>query len=128
MGGIINIAGGGGTSTGAASGIQSINGEDGPSISINSPDGTINVTSQSDTISLSASGILALRAYNFSTITSGTFNHGLGTRDLLVQIYDDGGPPHMIIPDEIILDTLDDLSLTFNYPTSGRVIIVGILN
>lgn len=129
QGGIISIAGGGGGSGGgSSSGIYSINGEDGPNVTINSPDGTVGITTQNDTISLSASGVLSLRAYTFSSITSGTFNHGLGTRDLLVQVYDNDGPPQNIIPDQIRLDTLDDISVTFNYPVTGRVVIVGIPN
>lgn len=129
LGGIISVAGGGGgAGGGSSSGIYTINGEDGPSITINSPDGTVDITAQNDIISLSASGILSLRAYTFSSITSGSFGHGLGTRDVLVQVYDNSGPPQSVIPDEIRLDTLNDISLTFNYPVSGRVVIVGILN
>jgi hypothetical protein len=64
-------------------------------------------------------------AASFLGITSGMFVHGLQTRDVLVQIYDDSGPPRQLIPDDIVLDTLDAVSLLFNAPMSGRVVIMG---
>ncbi len=71
-----------------------------------------------------ASGVTKFAA-SFLGITSGLFVHGLNTRDVLVQIYDASGPPRQLWPDDIILDTLDAVSLLFNVAQSGRVVIMG---
>jgi len=64
-------------------------------------------------------------AASFLGITSGLFVHGLNTRDVLVQIYDDSGPPKQMIADDVIIDTLDAVSLLFNQAQSGRIVIMG---
>ena len=71
-----------------------------------------------------ASGVTKFSAA-FLGITSGMFTHGLNTRDVLVQVYDTSGPPRQILPDDVILDTLDAVSLLFNVAQSGRVVIMG---
>ena len=61
----------------------------------------------------------------FTSITSGCFNHSLGSRDVVVQVRDDSLPPRLIIPDAIIYDTLDKVSVLFNRPQTGRITIIG---
>lgn len=70
------------------------------------------------------SGVTKFSA-SFLGITSGLFTHGLNTRDVIVQVYDTSGPPKQIFPDEVILDTLDTISLLFNMAQSGRIVIMG---
>lgn len=74
--------------------------------------------------SIATSGVTKFAA-TFLGITSGLFTHGLNTRDVMVQIYDTSGPPRQIMPDEVILDTLDAVSLLFNTAQSGRIVIMG---
>lgn len=65
---------------------------------------------------------------SFTNITSGNFSHGFSSRDLIVAVYDNGSPtrpPYEILPDEVILETLDVIGLKFNGPTSGRIVILG---
>ncbi len=73
---------------------------------------------------LAASGVTKFAA-SFLGITSGIFAHGLNTRDVLVQVYDVSGPPRQILPDDVIIDTLDAVSLLFNVAQTGRVVIMG---
>ena len=63
-------------------------------------------------------------AASFSNITSGVFTHGLGTLDVVVQIYDDQVPRRVILPDEIVIDNVNQASVLFNRPQSGRIIII----
>lgn len=129
IGGLIQFGGGGTGSGGETSGITSINSQTGPAITINSPDSTTSITSENNTISLSASGTVQMRAYNFTNITSGQFFHGYGSRDVQVQVqsndFSQDGQWETLLPDLIIFDTLDEISLTFNSPISGRVVLVG---
>ena len=75
--------------------------------------------------SMSAPSGVTKFAASFLGITSGMFIHGLNTRDVLVQIYDVSGPPRQILADDIILDSLDAVSLLFNTAQSGRIVIMG---
>jgi len=73
----------------------------------------------------SSSGIQKYAA-NFSNVTSGVFMHGLGTIDVMVTVYDDSSPREQVIPDRIILNGgINFISLLFNRPFSGRVVICG---
>ncbi len=130
-GGYISFGGGGSGGSGSNSGIQSINNEVGPDISFYGESG-IYVRTAANTIIIGSSGTSSGSvnkfASNFINMTSGQFAHSLGTRDVVVSVYDNGTinrPPYEIMPDEIILDNLDSLSLKFNSPTSGRVVILG---
>lgn len=73
---------------------------------------------------ISVSGVTKYAAA-YLNVSSGLFSHSLGTRDVVVNCWDDSGPPRKIMPDEVILDTLDALSLVFNRPQTGRVVIMG---
>jgi hypothetical protein len=60
----------------------------------------------------------------FTSITSGLFQHNFGTRSLVVQITDNSSPPRAIMPDAIIFDTLDAISVLFNTPQTGSVTVL----
>lgn len=63
-------------------------------------------------------------ATSFSNVTSGVFTHNLGTLDVIVQIYDDQLPRRWLLPDEIVVDDINRVSVLFNRPQSGRVVII----
>lgn len=71
-----------------------------------------------------SSGGVTKFASSFSSISSGLFTHGLGTLDVIVQVYNDGTPRRAIMPDDIIVENSTQVSLIFNSPQSGRVVIV----
>lgn len=124
LGGYISF-GGGGSGSGSSSGIQSINNQTGPDISIIGESG-IYVRTENNTIIIGSSGVSSscdTFAQNFTAITSGAFDHNLGTRDIIVAVYDNSGPPRQILPDNIILDTLNRASVLFNAQQTGRVVI-----
>lgn len=128
--GTVIIHGPSGLSNGSSTGITSINSDTGPAINIVGVNGAT-VTNPSagvilvDVASLSGSVGLSKFAASFVGISSGLFQHNLGSRDVLVQIQDDSGPPRKIIPDNIIFDDLNHVSVLFNGPRSGRIIIIG---
>lgn len=128
VGNIISVGGAGGGGGGSSSGITSINGETGPSIIVDGANG-ISIVTGTNTITVSAAGLSGVLpnkfAADFAGITSGQFTHNLGTRDVVVQVYDNSGPPREILYDKLILDTEDVVSLLFNRPQSGRVVIMG---
>lgn len=131
MGTIISVGGGSGGSGGSTSGITSLNGQTGPAVVITGVNG-IDVTAAGNVIIVDGAGASGAGgggsskfAASFISITSGLFTHSLNTRDVLIQVYDASGPPRQITPDDIILDNLDQISLVFNVPQTGRVVIIG---
>ncbi len=111
------------------SGIESVNGQSGPHITNVGVNG-IGITAASDEILFDGSALSGLVTStpcftsSFSNTTSGAFDHSLGTRNLVVEIYDDSSPPELIIPDKIVYDTLDRISLLFNGLQSGNITII----
>lgn len=164
VGGIVSVGSTGGSGgSGSSSGIQEINGQIGPVVTLVGTSGIIvevvapNVINIgiSGTINTTQSGVIGVNGITvhqvggnfvvdgaslsglissgnpsgcysaaFSPTTSGQFNHNLGTRNLVIEVRDDGGPPRSIIPDAIIFDTLDTFSLLFNTPQGGSVTAV----
>mgnify|MGYP003394105616 CR=1 FL=1 len=128
IGSIISV--GGGTSSGSGgsgSGITSINGQTGPAITITGVNG-IDVTTAGNVITIDGAGASGVGtnkfASSFSSITSGIFTHGLGTLDVIVQVYDDQVPRRWLLPDEIVIDNVNQVSILFNRLQSGRVVII----
>ena len=115
-------SGGGGGST---SGIIAINNQLGPAISIVGVSG-IGVILSNNIITIFGSGSSVNKfAATFVGITSGLFTHNLGTLDVLVQVYDaPGGGGKVIIPDQIVVENDVQISLRFNRPQSGKVVII----
>ena len=118
-------SGGGG---GSSSGIQSINAQTGPAITINGVNG-ISITTTTNTITVNAagiSGVSTLTKYyaSFSSISSGLFTHNLGTEYVIVQVYDDQVPRRQMLPNEIKIENSNEVSVLFNSPQTGRVVII----
>lgn len=144
IGGIVSIGGGtsGGGGGGSTSGIIDINSQTGPSIVVNAVNG-ITVTTSTNLITINAAGLSGLipsginrpppvvsYAQSFSNISSGIFTHNFNTKDLVVQVYegDVANPNNQVLPDEIILENYDSVSILFNSPQTGRVVIQGPYN
>lgn len=129
VGGIVSVGGTGGSGSGSSSGIQSLNSQTGPAIVLVGVNG-INVTAGGNIITIDGAGASGVSsgsskfASDFSSIVSGVFTHGLGTLDVIVQAYDDQIPRRWIIPDQIVVDNINQVSLIFNRSQSGRVIII----
>jgi hypothetical protein len=154
VGGVVSVGGFGGSggSGGSNSGIQTFNGLVGPDVTLVGTSGvqvapvsasTINIGVDAigvNGISVSivdnqlvidgvgasgAGGGVTKFAATFSNITSGIFTHSLGTLDVVVQVRDNAsGGGRVLIPDFIVIENLDQVSLVFNRPQSGRVVIV----
>lgn len=126
--GIISFGGTSTSSTGSSSGIQSVNGAIGPAITIVGGSG-IQVDTVGNVITISASGTSTGTVNRFSAaftnVTDAVFTHGLGTQFVLVQTYDDQVPPHVFIPDEIIVVDANNVRLKNNRPQNGQVLIIG---
>lgn len=129
IGGIVSLGGGSSSGGGSTSGITSINSQTGPAIIIAGVNG-ITVTAGGNQILIDGAGASGTTsgaskfAASFSSISSGLFTHNLGTLDVIVQVYDDGSPRRAMMPDDIVLENTNAISLIFNSPQSGRVVIV----
>ena len=129
VGGIVSVGGSTGAGGGSTSGITTINpgGNTGPTVSITGVNG-ITVTGGSNQIVINGaavSGSVNKYAESFIDITSGVFTHNLGTLDVLVQVRDrETGGATVIIPDMIIVENLNQVSVLFNRPQSGRIVII----
>ena len=130
LGGIVSLGGSSSAGGGSGSGIQVINpgNNTGPTIQFEGVNG-IQVTSPSANVILidgaAISGAVTKFAASFTGITSGVFTHGLGTMDVIVQVRDNpNGGGQVLVPDKIIIDSPDFVSLIFNQPQTGRVVII----
>ena len=133
IGGIISLGGstsGSGGGGGSSSGITTINpgNNQGPTVEFQGVNG-ITVTSPSTNIILingvALSGTVTKFAASFTGITSGLFTHNLGTLDVIVQVRNGPfGGAKVLLPDAIIIENLNQVSLTFNRPQDGRVVII----
>jgi len=127
VGGIVSLGGGSSGGSGSTSGIQSINGQTGPSIQVVGVNG-IAVTAGGNQILVDGAGAsgttnVSKFAASFSSITSGLFTHNLGTLDVIVQVRDNIRR-RVIMPDDIIVENTNQISLIFNKPQSGRVVVI----
>lgn len=134
IGSIVSVGGaGGGGGAGATSGITSINGATGPAITLAGVSGVSVVPSGNVILiggeSVGGTGTVNKYAANFVNLSSGVINHGLGTIDVIVQVRDNGvpgqRPPAELIPDLVVFDDPDNVSLVFNVPQTGRVVVLG---
>ena len=132
LGGIVSVGGTGGGG-GSTSGITSVNSQTGPSVTLIGVNG-IEITSPYTNVVLidgaGASGIggsSSLKfAASFTGIISGLFQHNLNTLDVIVQIRDGaGGGSKVLMPDDIIVENSNEISVIFNIPQDGRVVIIG---
>ncbi len=132
IGGIVSVGGGSSSGSGSASGIQILNPGNnvGSTVDFQGVNG-ITVTSPFSNIILidgaGASGTsssVSKFATSFSSITSGLFTHNLSTMDVIVQVYDSRSPRRQMLVDEIKVENSNEISLIFNRPQSGRVVII----
>lgn len=67
-----------------------------------------------------------LYAETFAALSSTwTVTHNLGTTDVVVQVYDASSPRRQVIPDKIEQTNTNTVTVTFNSPTGGRVLVIG---
>lgn len=130
VGSIVSVGGGTGGSGGSSSGITTINpgGNTGPTVTFQGVNGAA-VTSPSTNVVLidvaGASGVVTKFTASFTNITSGIFSHNLNSEDVIVQVHDRETPRRQIIfPDAIIIENSNQVSVLFNRPQSGRIIII----
>lgn len=109
------------------SGINAINGDLGPNIDLIGVNGIDISAIGGGQIVVNGAGVSGTTKFSasFSNIVSGQFVHNLGTRDVIVQIYELSPIAEQIIPDKVIRDTPNIISLLFNGPQTGRVVIMG---
>jgi len=69
------------------------------------------------------SGSSSCFADSFTSVTSTTITHSLGTSDVVVSVFDAGD--NVMIPDVINVIDINSISLQFNTPQTGRVVIAG---
>jgi hypothetical protein len=129
VGSLVSVGGGNnGSGGGSSSGIQAINSQAGPAVVIVGVNG-ISVSAGGNVIVVDAAGISGVTprkfAADFTAITSGQFVHSLGTRDVIVQVYQTAPIAEEFWPDRVVRDTPDVVSLLFNRPATGRVVILG---
>jgi hypothetical protein len=83
------------------------------------------------TMTISADGVASsqnlgvIYAETFTADTTVVITHSLGTVDVLVNVYDDSSPRLQIFPDDIEATDANTVTLTFNSPQAGRVVIIG---
>ena len=129
VGGIVSLGGGSSGGSGSTSGIQSINGQTGPAIVITGVNGIV-VTAGGNLITIDGAGAsgstgsVSKFAASFVGITSGLFTHNFGTLDVIVQVFNDQAPRRAIFPDQIVVDNINQVSVLFNRPQSGRIVII----
>lgn len=152
VGNIVSVGGAGGSGGGGgSSGIQFLNNQPGPSVTLVGTSGVViapvapNIINigfaQSgvvgvngidvqqvggnfvvDGASLSGASSVSKFAAPFTNITSGVFTHSFDTLDVIVQVYDTSR--RLMLPDAIIVENGDQVSVLFNRPQSGRVVII----
>lgn len=83
------------------------------------------------TMTISADGIVSSlnlgQCYSetFGAGTSVVITHNLGTTDLIVNVYDTSSPRLQIFPDDIEATDANTVTLSFNSPQAGRVVVIG---
>lgn len=130
VGGIVSVGGSSGGSGGSTSGIQTINpgGNTGPTVTFVGVNGITVTSPAANTVLINGvglSGTVTKFASSFTAITSGLFTHNLNTLDVIVQVRDSiTGGASVLLPDMIIVENLDQVSVLFNTPQTGRVVII----
>jgi len=86
-------------------------------------------TATSASYALTASHVESTNSIKFSFINQTVIPvaHGLGSESIVVQVYEEVGAadPVMIIPDDVTVNSLDQVTVTLATPTSGYVVISG---
>lgn len=95
--------------------------------------GVVNVVGQSgivvdiigQTMTITPGDVLVRHFAQDYSGTSITVTHNLNTTDVIVSIYDSSAQPLEIIPDKVEVTDANTVTLSFNVPQSGRVVIIG---
>ena len=58
----------------------------------------------------------------FTSVTSLVVTHNLGSTNVIVAVYD--ASENQILPSDVTIDSVNQLTLTFSATTTGRVVIV----
>lgn len=64
-------------------------------------------------------------AETFTPASTWIVNHNLGTSDVTVDVYDAGSPRMLLIPDSVSITSANVVTIGFNIPQAGRVVITG---
>lgn len=64
-------------------------------------------------------------AQGFTTQTSITITHNLGTTSVLVQCVDGGSPPNVIVPQNIAITSANVVTVTFSVAQTGTCVVNG---
>ena len=59
----------------------------------------------------------------FTSATSVTFTHNLGTVDITFAVWDAGG--NQLLPQSVVVTSINVLTLGFGVAVSGRVVVIG---
>lgn len=154
VGNIVSVGGFGTGGGGGSSGIQELNGQTGPIVTLIGTSGIvitpvapnqINIgfngsTSQSGVVGVNGitveqiagdfvvngaalSGLSSTKfSQDFVAITSGLFTHNFDTLDVIVQVFDENRC--VMYPDKITVENGDQVSVRFNVPQTGKVVII----
>lgn len=73
----------------------------------------------------SGGGGVSKYSTTFSSATTVTVTHSLGTSNVLVQVFDNSSPPVYIIPAGIEITNSNTVTITFAASQSGSVVVIG---
>ena len=68
--------------------------------------------------------VTAAYSEEFTSATTWTVNHGLGTLSPVVDAYDDSNPDNRIFPGAVVVVDANTLRLDWSVSTAGRVYVV----
>lgn len=109
-------------------GIGGINGQIGPHIEMKGVNGILVTVPTENCILFDGAGVsgtVTKFAESFTGITSGIFSHNLGTEDVVVQVHNGETARRLVMmPDQIIIENSNQVSVLFNRPQTGRIIII----
>jgi hypothetical protein len=70
-------------------------------------------------------GFTTMHVQAFAAATTWTVAHNLNTVNVVVNVYDNGNPAKLLIPDGVLLTNANSLSVKFNALQAGKVIVIG---
>jgi hypothetical protein len=109
-------------------GIGSINGQIGPAIEIAGVNGiTVTVSAENEILinGAASSGTLCY-SESFTSVTSVTATHNLGSTDLVINVFD--ASDNQMFADRVGIVDLNNAVIEFNTPQTGKVVIVACIS
>jgi hypothetical protein len=114
-------------------GIGSINGQIGPTIDIQGVNGVTVTVPGTNTLLIDGAGASGVGGggtasgvcytETFTSQTSVTANHGLGTANVVVNVFD--ASDDQMLPDRLNIVDTNNVLVQFNRPQTGKIVIVG---